>query len=86
MLFITMLLGEFSSGDHEKIMTICTKDIHSRNVSATLQAQKVRIWISYILHSQFVLSSVIHSCFALLSEACTEDDLQSIFSSCGDFL
>lgn len=63
MLFITILLGELSSGDHEKIMAICSKDVHGRDVSASLQAQKVHVWISCILHSHFVLPSVIYRVF-----------------------
>lgn len=78
-----MLLGELSSGDHEKIMAICTKDVHGREVSASLQAQRVHVWISCILHSQFVLPSAIHS--VLLSFQ-RHVHLQSISSSCGDFL
>lgn len=36
-----MLLGELSSGDRQKIMTICTIDVHARDVVASLIAQKV---------------------------------------------
>ena len=38
---ISMLLGELSSGDRQKIMTICTIDVHARDVVAKLIAQKV---------------------------------------------
>uniref|UniRef100_A0A8C3QK24 Uncharacterized protein n=1 Tax=Cyanoderma ruficeps TaxID=181631 RepID=A0A8C3QK24_9PASS len=43
---------KLSSGDHENIMAICTKDIHGRDVSATLQAQKVHslAWPSQVCH------------------------------------
>lgn len=36
-----MLLGELSSGDRQKIMTICTIDVHARDIVASLIAQKV---------------------------------------------
>lgn len=36
-----MLLGELSSGDRQKVMTICTIDVHARDVVAGLIAQKV---------------------------------------------
>lgn len=40
---ITMLLGELSPGDRQKIMTICTIDVHARDVVAKLVLHKV-IW------------------------------------------
>ncbi|XP_023786736.1 dynein heavy chain 17, axonemal-like [Cyanistes caeruleus] len=38
---INMLLGELTPGDHQNIMTICTIDVHARDVVATLIAQKM---------------------------------------------
>ena len=38
---ITMLLGQLSEGDRQKIMTICTVDVHARDVVAKMIAQKV---------------------------------------------
>lgn len=38
-----MLLGELSSGDRQKIMTICTIDVHARDVVTSLIAQKVNM-------------------------------------------
>ncbi|XP_078083834.1 dynein axonemal heavy chain 11 [Mustelus asterias] len=38
---INMLLGELTHGDRQKIMTICTIDVHARDVVAKLIAQKV---------------------------------------------
>lgn len=38
---INLLLGELSSGDRQKIMTICTIDVHSRDVVTKMIAQKV---------------------------------------------
>ncbi|XP_071372237.1 dynein axonemal heavy chain 11 isoform X2 [Centroberyx affinis] len=52
---ISMLLGELSSGDRQKIMTICTIDVHARDVVASLIAQKVTNsqafqWLSQLRH------------------------------------
>nr|XP_015213314.1 PREDICTED: dynein heavy chain 11, axonemal [Lepisosteus oculatus] len=38
---INMLLGELAPGDRQKVMTICTIDVHARDVVAKLIAQKV---------------------------------------------
>lgn len=38
---INLLLGDLSSGDRQKICTICTIDVHSRDVVAKMIAQKV---------------------------------------------
>ncbi|XP_030057583.1 dynein axonemal heavy chain 11 [Microcaecilia unicolor] len=52
---ITMLLGELTAGDRQKIMTICTIDVHARDVVAKLVAQKVTnsqafAWLSQLRH------------------------------------
>ncbi|KAM7123899.1 LOW QUALITY PROTEIN: dynein axonemal heavy chain 11 [Ciconia maguari] len=50
---ITVLLRELSSGD-QKIMTICTIDVHARDVVASLVAQKFTssafAWLSQLRH------------------------------------
>ena len=38
---IGLLLGDMSKGDRQRIMTICTIDVHARDVVAKLIAQKV---------------------------------------------
>lgn len=38
---VTMLLGQLSQGDRQKVMTICTIDVHARDVVAKMIAQKV---------------------------------------------
>ncbi|XP_034030917.1 dynein heavy chain 11, axonemal [Thalassophryne amazonica] len=53
---INMLLSELSAGDRQKIMTICTIDVHARDVAACLIAQKVTTsqafqWLSQLRHS-----------------------------------
>jgi len=39
---ITMLIGQLTPGDRQKVMTICTIDVHARDVVAKMTAQKVR--------------------------------------------
>uniref|UniRef100_A0A8C0T4D9 Dynein axonemal heavy chain 9 n=1 Tax=Canis lupus familiaris TaxID=9615 RepID=A0A8C0T4D9_CANLF len=51
---ITMLIGQLSKGDRQKIMTICTIDVHARDV-AKMIAQKVDsaqsfLWLSQLRH------------------------------------
>ncbi|XP_075070448.1 dynein axonemal heavy chain 11 [Mixophyes fleayi] len=52
---ITMLLGELTAGDRQKIMTICTIDVHARDVVAKLIMHKVSnsqdfAWLSQLRH------------------------------------
>ncbi|KAK6491177.1 dynein heavy chain 11 [Huso huso] len=54
-ILINMLLGELTPGDRQKIMTICTIDVHARDVVAKLIAQKVTNsqafpWLSQLRH------------------------------------
>lgn len=42
---INLLLGDLSSGDRQKIMTICTIDVHSRDVVSKMISQKVWYFI-----------------------------------------
>lgn len=48
---ITMLIGQLNPGDRQKVMTICTIDVHARDVVAKIIAQKVSLFfsISYVL-------------------------------------
>uniref|UniRef100_A0A7N6BNC5 AAA+ ATPase domain-containing protein n=1 Tax=Anabas testudineus TaxID=64144 RepID=A0A7N6BNC5_ANATE len=53
---ISMLLGELSSGNRQKIMTICTIDVHARDVVTSLIGQKITTsqdfqWLSQLRHS-----------------------------------
>uniref|UniRef100_A0A9J7XYD2 Uncharacterized protein n=2 Tax=Cyprinus carpio TaxID=7962 RepID=A0A9J7XYD2_CYPCA len=49
---INMLLGELNPGDRQKIMTLCTIDVHARNVVSKLIAQKVSsVQVSQLHHS-----------------------------------
>jgi dynein heavy chain len=52
---ITLLVGKLSSGDRQKIMTICTIDVHARDVVAKLITTKVDnsqafAWLSQLRH------------------------------------
>ena len=52
---ITMLIGQLSKGDRQKIMTICTIDVHARDVVTKLINQKVDnplafTWLSQLRH------------------------------------
>ncbi|XP_068007753.1 dynein axonemal heavy chain 9 [Melanerpes formicivorus] len=52
---VTMLLGQLSKGDRQKIMTLCTIDVHARDVVAKMIAQKVDsaqafLWLSQLRH------------------------------------
>lgn len=45
---IALLIGQLTPGDRQKVMTICTIDVHARDVVAKIIAQKVGdplIWI-----------------------------------------
>ena len=46
---ITMLIGQLSKGDRQKIMTICTIDVHARDVVTKLINQKVCYFTSVFL-------------------------------------
>lgn len=50
-----MLLGDLSPGDRQKIMTICTIDVHARDVVASLISQKVSV--HYLSQQVFLLVS-----------------------------
>ncbi|RDD42081.1 Dynein beta chain, ciliary [Trichoplax sp. H2] len=52
---ITMLLGDLSKGERQKIMTICTIDVHARDVVGKLIQQKVEnaqafVWLCQLRH------------------------------------
>uniref|UniRef100_A0A668AEI7 Dynein axonemal heavy chain 17 n=1 Tax=Myripristis murdjan TaxID=586833 RepID=A0A668AEI7_9TELE len=52
---ISMLIGQLSPGDRQKVMTICTIDVHARDVVAKIIAQKVEnsqafVWLSQLRH------------------------------------
>nr|XP_003818154.3 dynein axonemal heavy chain 9 isoform X2 [Pan paniscus] len=68
---ITMLIGQLSKGDRQKIMTICTIDVHARDVVAKMIAQKVDnaqafLWLSQLRHRW---DDEVKHCFANICDA-----------------
>lgn len=68
---IELLLGDLSAGDRQKIMTICTIDVHSRDVVAKMISQKIDSssafsWQSQLRHRWDKLSD---DCFANICDA-----------------
>uniref|UniRef100_A0A803Y768 AAA+ ATPase domain-containing protein n=1 Tax=Meleagris gallopavo TaxID=9103 RepID=A0A803Y768_MELGA len=68
---VTMLIGQLSKGDRQKIMTICTIDVHARDVVAKMIAQKVDnaqafVWLSQLRHRW---SDEERHCFANICDA-----------------
>ncbi|NWR90162.1 DYH9 protein, partial [Furnarius figulus] len=68
---VTMLLGQLSKGDRQKIMTICTIDVHARDVVAKMITQKVDnaqafVWLSQLRHRW---SDEERHCFANICDA-----------------
>lgn len=49
---ITLLIGELSKQDRQKIMTICTIDVHSRDVVSKLIQGKVEAGSAFQWQSQ----------------------------------
>ncbi|XP_067615922.1 dynein beta chain, ciliary [Eurosta solidaginis] len=70
-LLITLLLGELTKGDRQKIMTICTIDVHSRDVvakmiQAKLDSGSAFMWQSQLRHRYDEIES---DCFANICDA-----------------
>ncbi|XP_037911922.1 dynein beta chain, ciliary-like [Hermetia illucens] len=68
---ILLLLGDLTPGDRQKIMTICTIDVHSRDVVAKMIAQRVEQassfqWQSQLRHRWDVKAD---NCFANICDA-----------------
>nr|XP_056713421.1 dynein axonemal heavy chain 11 [Euleptes europaea] len=68
---ICLLLGELTSSDRQKIMTICTIDVHARDVVAKLVAQKITssqafAWLSQLRHRW---DGAQNHCFANICDA-----------------
>lgn len=68
---IELLLGDLTPGDRQKIMTICTIDVHSRDVVAKLILQKIEYatafqWQSQLRHRW---DKEFDDCFANICDA-----------------
>ena len=46
------MLGSLTSGDRQKIMTICTIDVHSRDVVGKLISNKIESALAFMWQSQ----------------------------------
>ncbi|XP_014229978.1 dynein beta chain, ciliary-like [Trichogramma pretiosum] len=69
---ITLLIGELTDNDRQKIMTICTIDVHARDVVAKLIAMKAETgadfqWQSQLRHRW---DDKQGDCFANICDAC----------------
>uniref|UniRef100_A0A3Q2SZQ2 Dynein axonemal heavy chain 9 n=1 Tax=Fundulus heteroclitus TaxID=8078 RepID=A0A3Q2SZQ2_FUNHE len=52
---IALLIGQLTPGDRQKVMTVCTIDVHARDVVAKMISQKVEnsqafVWLSQLRH------------------------------------
>ena len=68
---INLLLGDLTKDNRQKIMTICTIDVHARDVVAKLIAQKVEnsqafTWLSQLRHRW---DEELKHCFANICDA-----------------
>jgi len=68
---ITMLIGKLTPGDRQKIMTICTIDVHARDVISKIIATKVDssqafAWLSQLRHRW---DDNLRDCFANICDA-----------------
>lgn len=66
-----MLIGQLSKGDRQKIMTICTIDVHARDVVSKLIANRVDssqafAWLSQLRHRW---DDNVRHCFANICDA-----------------
>lgn len=57
---ISMLIGQLTPGDRQKVMTICTIDVHARDVVAKMMAQKVR-GVSILTRKSLFLTEAVAS-------------------------
>ena len=53
---ITLLLGDLNKGDRQKIMTICTIDVHARDVVLGLISNKVNTFLSTTISILYLIS------------------------------
>uniref|UniRef100_A0A671VQH4 Dynein axonemal heavy chain 17 n=1 Tax=Sparus aurata TaxID=8175 RepID=A0A671VQH4_SPAAU len=67
---ISMLIGQLTPGDRQKVMTICTIDVHARDVVAKMIAQKVRTGTDYFwLYFKHRWDEKEKHCFANICDA-----------------
>ncbi|CAM9221081.1 unnamed protein product [Bubo scandiacus] len=67
---ITVLLGELSSGDRQKIMTFCTIDVHTRDVVASLVTQKFRYFYESLGNNpRLIITPLTDRCYITLTQS-----------------
>ncbi|XP_026835009.1 dynein beta chain, ciliary isoform X2 [Drosophila erecta] len=68
---IILLLGDLTAAERQKIMTICTIDVHSRDVVGTIIAKKVEVQTAFQWQSQLRhrWDPKIDDCFANICDA-----------------
>ena len=68
---ITLLLGNLSKGDRQKVMVICTIDVHSRDVVSKMITQKIESQLSFCWQSQLRhrWDAADEDCFANICDA-----------------
>lgn len=69
---INLLVGDLSPGDRQKIMTICTIDVHARDVVATLIHMKAESasdfqWQSQLKHGYTLLIYFLYNFLTIFS-------------------
>ncbi len=68
---INLLLGDLTKANRQRIMTICTIDVHARDVVAKMILQKIEnaqafLWLSQLRHRSLRRLSCICSILAYL--------------------
>lgn len=68
---ITLLLGSLTKGDRQKVMTICTIDVHSRDVVGKLITSKIESVLAFMWQSQLRhrFDYVANDCFTNICDA-----------------
>lgn len=68
---IILLLGDLTPGDRQKIMTVCTIDVHSRDVVASMITKRVESSLAFQWQSQLRhrWDTQLNDCFANICDA-----------------
>ncbi|BFF92572.1 dynein beta chain ciliary [Drosophila madeirensis] len=68
---IMLLLGDLTAAERQKVMTVCTIDVHSRDVVSTIIAKKVEVQTAFQWQSQLRhrWDNKVDDCFANICDA-----------------
>ncbi|XP_017869001.1 PREDICTED: dynein beta chain, ciliary-like [Drosophila arizonae] len=68
---IILLLGDLTAAERQKVMTVCTIDVHSRDVVGSIIAKKIEVQTAFQWQSQLRhrWDSKIDDCFANICDA-----------------